>query len=60
MTLLVKSQGHSMIPLPVLGPRTQHAPVKGGTYIFPQIFPPFEQNATFLPAYTLPYTYTIR
>jgi hypothetical protein len=28
--------------------------------IFPHIFRPFGQNATFLPAYTLPYTYTIR
>jgi hypothetical protein len=34
---------------------------QAGTYIFPQIFLPFGQNATFLPAYTVPYsTYTIR
>jgi hypothetical protein len=31
-----------------------------GTYIFSQTFQPFGQNATFLPAYTLPYTYTMR
>jgi hypothetical protein len=33
---------------------------QAGTYIFPQIFRPFGQNVTFLPAYTLPYTYTIK
>jgi hypothetical protein len=41
-----------MYPLPFNG--------QAGTYIFPQIFRPFGQNATFFPAYTLPYTYTIR
>jgi hypothetical protein len=41
-----------MYPLPGNG--------QAGTYTFPQIFRPFVQNATFLPAYTLPYTYTIR
>jgi hypothetical protein len=29
---------------------------QAGTYIYPQIFRPFGQNATFLPANTLPYT----
>jgi hypothetical protein len=41
-----------MYPLPGNG--------QAGTYILPQIFRPFGQNATFLPAYTLPYTYAIR
>jgi hypothetical protein len=44
--------GRVMCPLPGDG--------QAGTYIFPQIFRPFGQNATFLPAYALPYTYTIR
>jgi hypothetical protein len=42
----------AMWPLPGNG--------QAGTCIFSQIFRPFGQNATFLPAYTLPYTYTIR
>jgi hypothetical protein len=41
-----------MYPLPGNG--------QAGTFIFPQIFRPFGQNATFLLAYTLPYTYTVR
>jgi hypothetical protein len=45
-----------MYPLPGNG--------QAGTYIhisiFPQIFRLFEQNVIFLPAYTLPYIYTIR
>jgi hypothetical protein len=37
-----------MYPLPGKG--------QAGTYTFPHIFRPFEQNATFLPAYTFSYT----
>jgi hypothetical protein len=29
-------------------------------HIFPKTFRPFGHNSTFLPAYTLPYTYTIK
>jgi hypothetical protein len=49
---LLVSADISHVPLPGNG--------QAGTYIFPQIFGPFGQNAIFLPAYTLPYTYTIR
>jgi hypothetical protein len=50
--LIVGFCGWGMYPLPGNG--------QAGTYIFSEIFRPFVQNVTFLPAYTLPYTYTIR